>query len=157
MQIIRRNKWEIFHRRRKNCGAYIKLKSCARDERAVFSTIQARLLDLITLKINSGEFTERGLARLVGVSQPQLHNVLKGKRRLQTELADRIMQKFDLGVLDLFHQTELREQLIAHPHPPIKGIGKSPTERSGTEPESCPRKPLGRETIRWPRTQDLAS
>lgn len=114
-------------------------------------------MDLIILKINSGEFTERGLARLIGVSQPQIHNVLKGKRKLQTELADRIMQKFDLGVLDLFHQTELREQLIARADVKTRGIGENLMDRFSTEPELCLRKPSGREITRQLRAQDLAS
>jgi len=145
------------HFRRQNCGAYIKLKSCASSRKVVFSTVQARLLRLIILKINSGEFTERGLARLIGVSQPQFHNVLKGKRKLQADLADRIMQKFDLGVLDLFHETELREQLIARPHTPLRGIWENSTEQSSTGPESCPRKPSVRETTRWSPAKNLAS
>jgi plasmid maintenance system antidote protein VapI len=126
---------------------------------ATFSTLQVRLLGLLSSRINNGEFTERGLARLIGVSQPQFHNVLKGKRKLQTKLADRILQKFEMSVLDLFHETELREQLIGRSNTQIRGSWEVITclNRSGTDSESCPRKPSGREVVRRPPAQNLAS
>jgi transcriptional regulator with XRE-family HTH domain len=135
------------------------LKSCVDCQRATFSTLQARLLYLLSSRINNGEFTERGLARLIGVSQPQFHNVLKGKRKLQTKLADRILQKFDISVLDLFHETELREQLIGRSSTQLRGSWEVITcsKRSGTNSESCPRKPSGREAVRHPPARDLAS
>jgi hypothetical protein len=40
------------------------------------------------LRIHSGEITERKLARIIGLSQPQMHNVLKGCRTLKPEIAD---------------------------------------------------------------------
>ena len=114
-----------------------------------------RLLDFLSSRINNGEFTERGLARLIGVSQPQLHNVLKGKRKLQTKLADRILQKFGLSVLDLFHQTELREQLIAHPGSLQEDWAVSGLPSSSPVTEPCPRKPLVREVARRLPVRDL--
>ena len=57
------------------------------------------------MRINNGHISERGLARLLGVSQPQIHNVLKGKRRLQPELADRLLEKFKIDLRELL-QTE---------------------------------------------------
>jgi transcriptional regulator with XRE-family HTH domain len=60
-----------------------------------------RLIQAVVLKLNNGEATERSLARLMGVSQPQMHNVLKGKRRLQPELADRLLKEFNLKIVDL--------------------------------------------------------
>jgi plasmid maintenance system antidote protein VapI len=135
------------------------LKSCVDCQRANFGTLQARLLRLLSSRINNGEFTERGLARLIGVSQPQFHNVLKGKRKLQTKLADRILQKFEISVLDLFHETELREQLVGRSNTQIRGSWELITclKRSGTDLESRPRKPSGREVARRPPAQNLAS
>ena len=126
---------------------------------ATFSALQGRLLRFLSLRIDNGEFTERGLARLIGISQPQFHNVLKGKRKLQTELADRILQKFDMGVLDLFQETELREQLIGRPSAQVRGGWEIFTslKRPGTDPEPHPRKPLGREVVRRPPIRNLAS
>jgi plasmid maintenance system antidote protein VapI len=116
-------------------------------------------LQILSSRIDNGEFTERGLARLIGVSQPQFHNVLKGKRKLQTKLADRILQKFEISVLDLFNETELREQLIARSSAQAQAGWEVITylKRSGADPESCPRKPLGREVVRRPPVRDLAS
>jgi plasmid maintenance system antidote protein VapI len=68
-------------------------------------TIQ-QLLDALRSEVcrrmANGEFTERSLAGRVGVSQPQIHNVLKGARKLTPELADRILQALGISVLDLF-------------------------------------------------------
>ena len=135
------------------------MKSQADCQATAFSTLQARLLHLLISRIDNGEFTERGLARLIGVSQPQFHNVLKGKRKLQAKLADRILEKFEMSVLDLFHETELREQLIARSSTQSRGGWEVITSlgRTGTDPEPCPRKPLGRETVRRPPVRNLAS
>lgn len=66
-----------------------------------FTDLYNRLITEVLVRINSGDITERGLARVVGVSQPQIHNVLKGKRRLQPVLADRLLEKFNLDLLEL--------------------------------------------------------
>jgi len=66
-----------------------------------FTTLQARLIAYVNARIQNGEFSERALASLVGVSQPQLHNVLKGERNLHTPLADALLAKFRLSILDL--------------------------------------------------------
>jgi len=63
------------------------------------------------MKIRNGEFTERRLARVLGVSQPQLHNVLKGARPLKPEFADCIFRYFEIGVVDLLSQAELSARL----------------------------------------------
>lgn len=73
----------------------------------LFRALEARLLARVNASINNGEFTERGLARLLGVSQPQLHNVLKGARKLRPDLADRLMIKFNMGISDLLEAAEL--------------------------------------------------
>ena len=77
------------------------------SETIVFDVLQARLIQQVRLRINNGEFTERGLARLLGISQSQIHNVLKGARRLQMHLADRILMKLGLSAMDLLHEGEL--------------------------------------------------
>jgi hypothetical protein len=45
------------------------------------------------------------------VSQPQIHNVLKGVRKLTPELADRILQSFEMTVLDLLGSSEIAAHL----------------------------------------------
>ncbi len=73
--------------------------------------VQRRLLENINWRINNGEYTERGLARLLGISQPQMHNVRKGIRRLSVELADRMMAKLNILLLDLLEEAELSAYL----------------------------------------------
>jgi transcriptional regulator with XRE-family HTH domain len=72
-----------------------------------FHELQRRLLDRLRRRIRSGEVTERGLAKLSGISQPHLHNVLKGKRVLSVEMADEILHNLGLNVLDLVEPEEL--------------------------------------------------
>lgn len=60
-------------------------------------------------RVRNGESTERALAKLTGISQPHMHNVLKGQRLLSSDLADTILQKLQLSVLDLID----RQQMVA--------------------------------------------
>lgn len=62
-------------------------------------------------RISNGDFSERGLARMLRVSQPQIHNVLKGARKLTPELADRILLCFGMSSLDLMDSSELKAHL----------------------------------------------
>lgn len=80
--------------------------------------LQARLIRLVQNRISNGEFTERGLARALQVSQPHMHNVLKGLRKLSPELADQLLLHFGITVADLFEPGEIeaaahREDAIA--------------------------------------------
>jgi hypothetical protein len=63
--------------------------------------IQAALIETANRRVKAGELTERGLARLCGVSQPHLHNVLKHIRALSTESADKLMRALSLNTEDL--------------------------------------------------------
>jgi transcriptional regulator with XRE-family HTH domain len=66
-----------------------------------FQALHLRLTEYVAAKVRSGELTERGLARRSGISQPHLHNVLKGKRFLSLRSADLVLNELGLGVLDL--------------------------------------------------------
>jgi len=66
-----------------------------------FETLQRRLLTRVRTSVTNGELTERGLARMIGISQPHMHHILKGVRALSLENADRILRRLDLTVLDL--------------------------------------------------------
>jgi hypothetical protein len=74
-----------------------------------FRELQQRLLDELRQRVRSGAATERGLARLSGISQPHLHNVLKGKRLLSMDKADEVLRHLQIDVLNLIHPEELRE------------------------------------------------
>jgi transcriptional regulator with XRE-family HTH domain len=76
-----------------------------------FSVLQSRLISQITLRINNGEFSERALARMLSISQPQMHNVRKGVRKLSVCLSDRILAKFGISILDLLEPGEVVESL----------------------------------------------
>jgi predicted XRE-type DNA-binding protein len=66
-----------------------------------FVQLYQRLASSLRTRIQNGEFTERGLARVVGVSQPHLHHVLAGKRQFSAEMADQVMRRLQLNVDNL--------------------------------------------------------
>jgi hypothetical protein len=66
-----------------------------------FETLQARLIGAVNLRVRNGELTERRLARMIGISQPHMHNLLKGARILSPQMGDRILKKLRMSVLDL--------------------------------------------------------
>ena len=74
-----------------------------------FDDLRARLVNNLRLRVRSGAATERGLARQVGISQPHLHHVLKGKRLLSLERADEVLHRLGLDILDLVTVEELRQ------------------------------------------------
>lgn len=70
--------------------------------RMLFHTLRERLLGHLRSLIQCGDYTERGLARELGVSQPHLHNVLAGVRALTVELADHVITKLEIPWADLW-------------------------------------------------------
>lgn len=72
-----------------------------------FQVLQLRLIAMLKGRVRIGELTERRLAHLTGISQPHIHNVLKGARILSPEMADQILESLRLSVFDLFHAHEL--------------------------------------------------
>jgi transcriptional regulator with XRE-family HTH domain len=79
-----------------------------------FRRFHERLTANLHQRISSGEITERGLARLTGVSQPHIHNVLRGKRVLSSEMADRVLHRLHTDLLDLVDPNELLEWARRH-------------------------------------------
>ena len=76
-----------------------------------FEQLHGRLVEHLQRLVRSGEVTERGLSRLTGVSQPHIHNVLKGKRLLSLSKADGILRQLHLDLLDLVEPHELQERI----------------------------------------------
>lgn len=74
-----------------------------------FLNLQQQLLEHLRRRVQSGQATERSLARIAGISQPHLHNVLKGKRLLSIDMADAILRNLQICVLDLVPPEELHQ------------------------------------------------
>jgi len=72
-----------------------------------FADLHRRLIGHIRERIRSGEWTERGLARLTGVSQPHMHNVLKGIRLLSSDTADQLLRHLRIDLVDLMQEAGL--------------------------------------------------
>lgn len=72
-----------------------------------FGLLHSRLVDYMRGRVRSGDITERRLARLAGISQPHLHNVLKGVRLLSTGMADQVVVNLQVSAFDLVEENEL--------------------------------------------------
>jgi predicted transcriptional regulator len=78
-----------------------------------FKCLEHRFLCELRERVRSGAVTERGLARLAGVSQPHIHHVLKGKRSFSLEKADQVLRTLGLDILDLIDPDEWNQR---HPN-----------------------------------------
>ncbi|MDQ6758687.1 MAG: helix-turn-helix domain-containing protein [Acidobacteriota bacterium] len=76
-----------------------------------FGALQKRLVLKVREHIRNGEFTERGFARAVGISQVHIHNVLKGRRTLSINLNDLILKRLGLTIFDICTPAELYTHL----------------------------------------------
>jgi hypothetical protein len=76
-----------------------------------FQDARLRLLAYVRHQVRNGELTERGFARLIGISQPHAHNVLKGVRTLSPEIFDLALKYLHLSLLDLASSGEIEAQL----------------------------------------------
>lgn len=66
-----------------------------------FRALGDSLLQHVRDLVRSGELTKRGLAKLTGYSQPHVHNVLAGVRRVNMAFADDVMECLDLTIEQL--------------------------------------------------------
>ena len=78
-----------------------------KQDKMYFDQLQSRLIAVLRARLQNGELTERRLARLTGISQPHVHNVLKGVRVLSPEIADQILRRLRISLLDLLTKQEL--------------------------------------------------
>lgn len=76
-----------------------------------FQDARLKLLACVRNQMCNGEITERGFARMIGISQPHAHNVLKGVRTLSPEIGDLILKSLQLSLADLVSLDEIEMQL----------------------------------------------
>lgn len=77
-----------------------------------FERLLNRLARRLAALLTNGEYTERGLARLTGISQPHLHHILSGKRSLTPQVADAFLANLGWSIGDLFSAAELDQILL---------------------------------------------
>lgn len=82
-----------------------------------FEKLLQRLVRRLAALLSNGEYTERGLARLAGISQPHLHHILSGKRTLTPHFADAILASLGWGLEDLIPDEDLDRILLARRSP----------------------------------------
>lgn len=75
-----------------------------------FEILHARLAASLRERVRNGELTERGLARLLGLSQPHVHHVLKGARTLSPRTADAVLRRLGLTAADLLTAEEAAQR-----------------------------------------------
>ena len=71
-----------------------------------FLELERRLVNHMRELVRCGEWTERRLALLTGLSQPHIHNVLKGRRSLSRDSGDVILHALHLDLRDLLDPAE---------------------------------------------------
>ncbi|MGB6943800.1 MAG: hypothetical protein WBE37_15480 [Bryobacteraceae bacterium] len=76
-----------------------------------FQDARLRLLAYVRNQVRNGELTERRFARLIGISQPHAHNVLKEVRTLSPEIFDLILKYLHMSLLDLASIEEIEAQI----------------------------------------------
>lgn len=74
-----------------------------------FHELERRFTEYLKQRIRSGDLTERRLAKLTGISQPHVHNVLKGKRVFSPSMADTILHVLRVDLFDLITAEEAAE------------------------------------------------
>ena len=68
----------------------------------LFTELLDNLVEVLRDRVRNGEITERQLAKITGISQPHMHNVIKGVKVPSPELSDRILKEIRLSVCDLW-------------------------------------------------------
>ena len=66
-----------------------------------FKILQSRLISRLRASVRNGELSERRIALLTGISQPHVHNVLKGARILSPGVADLILLHLHISLAEL--------------------------------------------------------
>jgi hypothetical protein len=82
-----------------------------------FDDFQKMLVSSLRARVRNGEFTERGLAKAVGVSQPHIHNILKGVRILSPDIGDQILHRLNLSLFDLLDPEHAVRPIYLNPLP----------------------------------------
>jgi len=80
-----------------------------------FLDLETRLLQRMNDLVKQGHTSQRRLAHLTGYTQPHIHSVLKRVRRLQPDLADRLLLAGELGLEDLLYRPGEKVQAMEAP------------------------------------------
>ena len=72
-----------------------------------FFNLRELLLIRLRRMLENGAVSESTLARRLGVSQPHLHNTLKGVRGVTIQMADQFLESMGWSVLDLVDSSDL--------------------------------------------------
>ena len=74
-----------------------------------FGELHRRLVGYLHELVHNGNMTERRLARITSISQPHIHQVLKGTKSFSLESADRVLQALHNDLLDFLDPKDIEE------------------------------------------------
>lgn len=89
-----------------------------------FSDLQSELVKILRTKIRNGEISERRMAVEVGLSQPHIHNIMKGLRQISPSVADRLMSRYQIRLETSIHQNNSELNKISHIYLTSSRIGE---------------------------------
>jgi hypothetical protein len=92
---------------------------CGEPNAVLFADLRERLIRRLRYEIRAGSLTERALARRAGLSQPHVHNLLKGIRSPTAESADSMLGAISRSVLDLLDPSEAETTGTPRPGPAV--------------------------------------
>jgi transcriptional regulator with XRE-family HTH domain len=91
------------------------------------------ILAVIRLRIHNGEWTERGLARAAGLSQPHTNNILAGKRIGGYATIDALCRACGIQLPEVIAETQLQRTMARAGHPAAAGTAAA-TRPAATTP-----------------------
>ena len=80
-----------------------------------FKGLQSQLVEHLKGRVRAGEWTESGLARFTGFSQPHLHHVLNGRKTFSFDAVDGVLRRLGLQVEDLLPAAKIPRGMIEVP------------------------------------------
>ncbi len=74
-----------------------------------FEEMHRRLVAYLLEIVRNGTVTERRIARITGISQPHIHQVLKGTKSLSMASAGQVLRAFHNDLLDFLEPEDIEE------------------------------------------------
>ncbi|HUA61785.1 MAG TPA: XRE family transcriptional regulator [Verrucomicrobiae bacterium] len=74
-----------------------------------FEVLHSRVVQHLQDIVRNGVVTERGLSRMTGLSQPHIHQVLKGTKFLSMASANHVLRSLQTDLVDFLEPEDIEE------------------------------------------------
>jgi hypothetical protein len=74
-----------------------------------FGELHRRLVMYLQDIVRKGTITERSLSRITGISQPHIHQVLKGKKSFSMATANQVLHALHSNLLDFLDDEDIEQ------------------------------------------------